>query len=56
MSMVFEKMKEEMDLLKKYESDHNFDFSLSISDATRERLKNNTVPYFEVNNKKMGKR
>lgn len=55
MGIVSEKIKEKMNLIKKYQEDNNLDFLLSLSDATEEQLKNNTVPIFEVNNTKMGK-
>lgn len=55
MSIVAEKMKEKIEMIKKYQSDNHLDFSLSISDATDEQLKNGTVPIFEANNEKMGK-
>ena len=44
-----------MNLIKEYQKNNNLNFSLSLSDATEEQLKNNTVPIFEVNNTKMGK-
>ena len=53
--MSIEKLTEFLKLLKKYETDHKLDFSLALNDATIEQLENNAVPYFEVDNKKMGK-
>ena len=55
MSIVFDKMKTRMNLIKEYQKNNNLGFSLSLNDATEEQLKNNTVPIFEVDNKKMGK-
>ena len=55
MSIIAEKMKEKMMAIQKYQSDNHLDFNLSFSDATYEQLENNTVPIFEVNDKKMGK-
>ena len=55
MSIVFDKVKTKMNLIKEYQKNNNLNFSLSLNDATEEQLKNNTVPIFEVNNTKMGK-
>ena len=42
MSIVFDKMKTKMNLIKEYQKNNNLNFSLSLSDATEEQLKNNT--------------
>ena len=55
MSIVFDKVKTKMNLIKEYQKNNNLNFSLSLNDATEDQLKNNTVPIFEVNNTKMGK-
>lgn len=55
MSIIAERMKKHMNLIKKYQSDNNLDFLLSLNDATEEELKSNAVPIFEVGGKKMGK-
>ena len=40
MSIVFDKVKTKMNLIKEYQKNNNFNFSLSLSDATEEQLKN----------------
>ena len=55
MGIVSEKMSKHMSLIKEYQKDHDLGFVLSLNDATEEQIKNNTIPIFEVKNKKMGK-
>lgn len=55
MSIIAERMKKHMDLIKKYRTDNNIDFPLTVNDATIEQLQNNAVPIFEVGGEKMGK-
>ena len=40
MSIVFDKMKTRMNLIKEYQKNNNLNFSLSLSDAIEEQLKN----------------
>ena len=37
MSIVFDKVKTKMNLIKEYQKNNNFNFSLSLSDATEEQ-------------------
>ena len=46
MSIMFDKMKTKMNLIKEYQKNNNLNFSLSLGDATEEQLKNNTVSIF----------
>ena len=39
MSIVFDKMKTKMNLIKEYQKNNNLNFSLSLNDATEEQLK-----------------
>ena len=48
MSIVFDKMKTRMNLIKEYQKNNNLGFSLSLNDATEEQLKNNTVPILKL--------
>ena len=40
MSIVFDKVKTKMNLIKEYQKNNNLNFSLSLNDATEEQLKN----------------
>ena len=43
MSIVFDKVKTKMNLIKEYQKNNNLNFSLSLSDATEDQLKNNGI-------------
>ena len=45
MSIVFDKMKTRMNLIKEYQKNNNLGFSLSLNDATEEQLKTELIYY-----------
>ncbi len=47
----FDKVKTKMNLIKEYQKNNNLNFSLSLSDATEEQLKNNII--LIINNKEV---
>ena len=55
MGIVSEKLSQKVRQIEMYKIANNLDFFLSPNDATTEELKTNTVPFFEIDNKKMGK-